>query len=80
MSGVAGPGNYVADLLSGFRRLRAGDRGPIAAPRTPLASSLLPGMAPGALQRSRGGFHVEIESGTQVAPRGPTWRTATPLV
>jgi hypothetical protein len=25
-------------------------------------------------------FHVEIESGTQVASRGPTWRIATPLV
>jgi hypothetical protein len=23
---------------------------------------------------------VKIESGTQVASRGPTWRTATPLV
>jgi hypothetical protein len=25
-------------------------------------------------------LHVEIESGTQVASRGPTWRIATPLV
>jgi hypothetical protein len=25
-------------------------------------------------------FHVKIESGTQVASRGPTWRSATPLV
>jgi len=25
-------------------------------------------------------FHVKIESGTQVASRGPTWRIATPLV
>jgi hypothetical protein len=25
-------------------------------------------------------LHVEIESGTQVAPRGPTGRSATPLV
>jgi hypothetical protein len=24
-------------------------------------------------------FHVKIESGTQVASRGPTWRIATPL-
>ena len=25
-------------------------------------------------------IHVKIESGTQVASRGPTWRNATPLV
>ena len=25
-------------------------------------------------------IHVKIESGTQVASRGPTWRIATPLV
>ena len=25
-------------------------------------------------------FHVKIESGTQVASRGPTWRIATPPV
>ena len=32
---------------------------------------------------TRSGFKrcpVKIESGTQVASRGPTWRTATPLV
>src|SRR5262249_18836225 len=26
------------------------------------------------------GFHVKTEGGTQVASRGPTWRSATPLV
>jgi len=47
-------------------------------------------LAPGQVQRTgarrevtRSRFkriHVKIESGTQVASRGPTWRIATPLV
>src|SRR5947209_8030229 len=38
---------------------------------------------PGGYEVTRARFDrspVKIESGTQVASRGPTWRTATPLV
>jgi hypothetical protein len=34
----------------------------------------------GESQAANRSFHVKIESGTQVASRGPTWRNATPLV
>ena len=36
------------------------------------------GSAPGVRARRGGVTQVEIESGTQVASRGPTWRIATP--